>query len=210
MKTTLLFIAGVLMCGIVKAQVAEKSKIMLSAKEKEMNDSLCNCISKIDLSTIKSSKEAETALTNCMMSRLNLMMELAEEKNIDIQDNEATHKLGVEIGKNLFKQNCASFSKLALLMAEEKIDNAKEKGTVSTGTFKRIDTKGFNYVIISAGESEKSFLWLRQFPNSERLANPASLVGKKVKLTYQEYEAYLPQAKGYYNVKEITGVELMK
>lgn len=198
------------MCGIVKAQVAEKSKIMLSAKEKEMNDSLCNCISKIDLSTIKSSKEAETALTNCMMSRLNLMMELAEEKNIDIQDNEATHKLGVEIGKNLFKQNCASFSKLALLMAEEKIDNAKEKGTVSTGTFKRIDTKGFNYVIISAGESEKSFLWLRQFPNSERLANPASLVGKKVKLTYQEYEAYLPQAKGYYNVKEITGVELMK
>ncbi len=198
------------MCGIVKAQVAEKSKIMLSAKEKEMNDSLCNCISKIDLSTIKSSKEAETALTNCMMSRLNLMMELAEEKNIDIQDNEATHKLGVEIGKNLFKQNCASFSKLALLMAEEKIDNAKEKGKVSTGTFKRIDTKGFNYVIISAGESEKSFLWLRQFPNSERLANPASLVGKKVKLTYQEYEAYLPQAKGYYNVKEITGVELIK
>jgi len=81
----------------------------------------------------------------------------------------------------------------------------------TAGVFKRVDLKGFNYLIIKdQNSSEKSFLWLRQFPGSEQFMNgTAKLAGKKVKVSWQEIEVYLPAAKGYYKVKEITGVELL-
>ena len=209
MKKTLLLIT--LLCGIeiAHAQVAGSTKTTLSPKERAMNDSLCNCMSKINLSAVKSAQQAEAAFTDCMTLNMNALVELAEERHIEIEDQAAMHSLGVEIGKNLFKQNCASFGKLALIMSGETKDgDGNAATTVIIGTFKRMDTKGFNYVVVSVGGSEKSLLWLKQFPNSELLMNPANLAGKKVKVTYVEYEAYLPQAKGYYKVKEITGVEV--
>jgi hypothetical protein len=35
------------------------------------------------------------------------------------------------------------------------------------------------------------------------------LAGKKIDITWQEMEVYLPQAKGYYVVKEITGITVL-
>ncbi|MEO6633843.1 MAG: hypothetical protein ABIN13_19020, partial [Mucilaginibacter sp.] len=58
--------------------------------------------------------------------------------------------------------------------------------------------------------SEKSFLWLREFPGSDKFMNsPAQLKGKKLKVTWHEMEVYLPQAKGYYKVKEITAIDFL-
>ncbi|MGZ3874908.1 MAG: hypothetical protein ACXVJD_18450, partial [Mucilaginibacter sp.] len=60
------------------------------------------------------------------------------------------------------------------------------------------------------GNSEKSFIWLRQFPGSEKFMNgPLTLAGKKLNISWQEIEVYLPQAKGYYKVKEITGITIL-
>ena len=83
------------------------------------------------------------------------------------------------------------------------------QGTGSTtGTFKRIDNKGFNYIVITENGNEKSFLWLTQFAGSEKfMDNTTSLTGKNLNVSWKEIEVYLPQAKGYYKVKEITGID---
>jgi hypothetical protein len=75
---------------------------------------------------------------------------------------------------------------------------------ITIGVFKRIDQKGFDYIVIVDNDSEKSFIWLRQFPGSEKFMNGITqYIGKKMRITWQNIEVYLPQSKGYYNVKEI-------
>jgi len=38
---------------------------------------------------------------------------------------------------------------------------------------------------------------------------PAKYVGKKLKVSWQETEVYIPAAKGYFKIKEITTIELL-
>jgi hypothetical protein len=89
-------------------------------------------------------------------------------------------------------------------------DDEDNEGNTN-GKLKRIDVKGFNYIVITDGNnSEKSFLWLKQFPGSEKFMNGLTgLIDKYVKISWQELEVYLPDAKGYYKVKEITGIEVL-
>jgi len=131
-------------------------------------------------------------------------MKLADEKHVDPTDNPAMRQLGIQIGKDLLIQNCAAFTRLSVKMVQNKSKEDEGEG-YNEGKFKRIDTKGFNYIVITdKSGSEKSFIWYRQFPGSEKfMGGGTSYVGKNVKIKYQELEVYLPQAKGYYKVKEI-------
>jgi hypothetical protein len=175
--------------------------------EKKMMDSLCNCLSKGDVSKIKTSKEADALFSDCFSKYSPLLVDVAEEKKISVGDDDAMDKLGDEIGSNLIKQNCPAAFKLGLLMVQE---DDEPDANVTQGVFKRIDLNGFNYLVINDENNlEKSFIWLRQFPGSEKFMNgTVKLVGKHVKVSWKEIELYLPAAKGYYKVKEITGVEL--
>jgi hypothetical protein len=175
--------------------------------EQKVTTALCDCINKIDLTKITNKKEANDAFMSCFMNQSNLFVDLTAERNISMTDNTAMHELGLDIGKNLLNQKCDAFLKLAVKMADH-ADSTPETET-TTGSFKRIDTKGFNYIIITdASGSEKSFLWLRQFTGSEKfMAQPPT--GKKLKITWQEIEVYIPQAKGYYKVKEIAAVDIL-
>ncbi|MCC8424081.1 hypothetical protein [Mucilaginibacter sp. UR6-11] len=175
--------------------------------EQKMTTALCDCITGIDQSKIMNSKEAGEAFMNCFISQSSLLVDLATERNVSMTDNTAMHKLGEDIGKNLLTQKCDAFLKLAVKMANKGEENQLQ---TTAGTFKRIDTKGFNYIIITdENGSEKPFLWLKQFNGSEKFINaPATFIGKKLTVSWQEIEVYLPLAKGYYKVKEITGIEV--
>ncbi|MBS7563964.1 hypothetical protein KHS38_06065 [Mucilaginibacter sp. Bleaf8] len=177
--------------------------------ERRMTDSLCNALSKVDVNKITSKEEANSIFTDCFSRYTSLLMEVAEERKIDFSDDAAMEGLGTDIGKDLLKLNCGSFLKLAAKMAGSK-NNAESKSTTS-GTFKRIENKGLNYIVITDPQGkEKSFIWLRQFTGSERFTSgTTALVGKKLKVTWQDMEVYLPQAKGYYNVKEITAIDIL-
>nr|DAH99257.1 MAG TPA: hypothetical protein [Caudoviricetes sp.] len=177
--------------------------------EQKLTDSLCKAISRLDLSKIQSGKAAEAAFMDCFMQQSAMFVDLAEERHVSMDDDNAMHKIGVDIGKNLFKQKCDGFLKLAIKMAEK--EGTNESVNYTEGSFKRIDNKGFNYMVITDGsKSEKSFIWLRQFPGSESFMNSVTpYVGKKVKIKWQELEVYLPQAKGYYKVKEILSVDIL-
>jgi hypothetical protein len=176
--------------------------------EQKLTNALCDCISKLDLSKINNSEEANKVFMDCFMGQADLMVDLAAERHVEIDNSEEMRKIGTGIGANLLKQKCDAFLKLAVKMADKKGSVAIES---TTGTFKRIDNKGFNYIVIADGTgSQKSFLWLREFAGSDKFTGATTgLLNKKLKVTWQEIEVYLPQAKGYYKVKEITAVDVL-
>ncbi len=187
------------------------SQAKIGPAQQKMLDSLCNCMSHLDYSKITTAKEAHNAFMDCFTKHADLLQDVATEEGTDITDDAKMNVIGETIGKNLLKQNCGSFLKLATLMAKDKNNDEETPEIKSTsGTFKRIDNKGFNYIVLNENGSEKSFIWLHQFPDSEKFMNGATgLTGKKLKISWQSTEVYLPQAKGYYEVKEITGIEIL-
>ncbi|AKQ44577.1 hypothetical protein TH63_01265 [Rufibacter radiotolerans] len=184
-------------------------QVTLSATERKISDNLCGCIGKVDLEKITDKPSAEKVFVDCFSKEFNLVIQLAEEKSIQISDQPAMRKLGEEVGKNLFKDNCQPFIALSMKMAQG--TNTGSMTGTSEGTLKRIDTKDFNYFVITDNtNNEKSFIWLRQFPGSEGfMADTKKFTNKKVKLSWQEIEVYIPSAKNYYKIKEVVGVEVL-
>lgn len=179
--------------------------------ERKLMDSLCIDLGKIDLTQITTKEEAHTAFMDHFTGLAYMLLDVAKERGVDASDQDAMQAIGVEIGQNLVREKCAAFMKLASKMAgvDSKINGSSG---VTQGTLKRIETKGFNYFVIAgANGKEQSFLWLRQFSGSEAFTGvAASYAGKKLKIKWLEMEVYLPGAKGYYKVKEITGIETVK
>ena len=179
--------------------------------EIKMTNALCDCISKLDMSKIITQEEANKAFTDCFTSHADLLTEVAAERNVEFSDNDGMKKIGTDIGVNLMKQKCAGFMQLAMKMSGKSETGSASAKQSSTGTFKRIENKGFNYIVVAdAAGSQKSFLWLREFAGSEKFTGTAAaLLNKRVKITWQEMEVYLPSAKGYYKVKEITAIDIL-
>ncbi|GGH04135.1 hypothetical protein [Mucilaginibacter phyllosphaerae] len=178
--------------------------------EQKFTGALCDCISKLDKAKLTSSKEANKAFMDCFTRQAEYLPDVAAERGVEMTDDAAMDKIGSDIGANLMKQKCDGFIQLALKMAD-KGEDAGVATESTTGTFKRIDNKGFNYIVIAdnAG-SQKSFLWLQEFKGSDKFAGvTTALLNKKLKVTWQEIEVYLPAAKGYYKVKEITAIDVL-
>jgi len=176
--------------------------------ETKLTNALCDCITKLDKSKLTGAKEAKQAFMDCFSGQADLFPDVAAERHVEFTDHDAMKKIGADIGVNLLKQKCDGFMQLAVKMAEKDKEAPETQST--TGTFKRIDTKGFNYIVIASEGSERSYLWLRQFPGSEKFTGiTTKYIGKSMKITWQEMEVYLPAAKGYYKVKEITAVDVL-
>ncbi|OCX51449.1 hypothetical protein BEL04_15595 [Mucilaginibacter sp. PPCGB 2223] len=158
---------------------------------------------------ITNKAEANAAMTNCITLHLDMFKNVIDERNVDINDRQAMTKVGIDIGANMMKNGCEGFIKVSSILAQDEVDNKGETGTTS-GVLKRIDNKGFNYFAITdINKSEKSFIWLREFPGSEKFTNGlGDYAGRKVKIKWDEIEVYLPAAKGYYKVKEIVELTL--
>lgn len=200
MKNLLLSLVSLLFTNGLLAQTTTISA------QKKLTDVICSCLGETDLDKITSKQAAIDVFTNCFTKRTDLLMQVATERHIEITDDAAMEKIGTDIGKDLLAQNCAAFLKVSVKMVQSEKNN---QGTGSTtGTFKRIDNKGFNYIVITENGNEKSFLWLTQFAGSEKfMDNTTSLTGKNLNVSWKEIEVYLPQAKGYYKVKEITEID---
>lgn len=177
--------------------------------ETKMTNALCDCITKLDKSKLTGAKEAKQAFMDCFTSQADLFPDVAAERHVEFTDHDAMKKIGADIGVNLMKQKCDGFMQLAVKMAEKDQEVPETQST--TGAFKRIDVKGFNYIVLTdAKGSERSFIWLKQFPGSEKFMGPTiKYAGKKIKINWQEMEVYVPAAKGYYKVKEITAIDIL-
>lgn len=179
--------------------------------ERQMTDSICSCVNKLDISKITTQEEATKAYTGCILNHVDLLAGLAAERNVELSDAKAMTKVGEDIAFSLLKQDCKGFKALAILLGNNNA-GVEEAGTGTvSGNLKRIENKGFNYFVITDNENnEKSFIWLRQFPGSENfIGSDSKYIGKKITIKYKELEVYLPQAKGYYKVREITSVSML-
>ncbi|MEO6521469.1 MAG: hypothetical protein ABIN91_07325 [Mucilaginibacter sp.] len=204
-KTFLLF--GLLV-AITQSLFAQTR--IIGPAEKKLADTICDCLVHKDLLKVTNKEEAVAFYTDCINQHSDLLIALSEEQNADMTDLEAMKKLGINLALTLMKNQCPGFVQLSKFMAEKEISNNNNVNSSTTGILKRIDNKGFNYLVINNNGAEKSFLWLRQFAGSEKLINGITTsIGKKVTIKWQEIEVYLPVAKGYYKVKEITDVTFL-
>jgi len=200
--------------GFYFPQVFAQSERVLGPVEKRLVDTLCNSMSRIDLSKINTRDEAVAAYTQVIGDHADMLNDLANERNVDMTDMAAMKKLGIDLAFDLYRMKCEKFAelskKMAINVAKKELDKGAG-GDAMAGTFKRIDKKGFNYIVfVDANNNEKTFLWLQQFPGSESFMNGVNqLVGKKMSISWKELEVYLPDAKGYYPVKEITGITIL-
>ncbi len=179
----------------------------LGDAEKELTQKLCDCISGLDMDQISEKTAANKAFMDCFTQQTNLVVKMAEERGADITDRAAMRELGVGIGKNLLNINCPNYVVLSTRMAE----NASGENTGTTeGKLKRIDTKDFNYFVMTdLDNNEKSFIWLRQFPGSEQFMNVTGKTkNEKVRIGWREIEVFIPSAKNYYKIKEVVSLEL--
>ncbi|WP_207426098.1 hypothetical protein [Pedobacter sp. SYSU D00535] len=145
---------------------------------------------------------------DCFGKQAALLIPLTQERKVEITDQTAMRQLGMDIGKNLLNQNCESFLKLSMALVKSDSSDDAELSSASTGVLKRIDTKDFNYFILTGSDNkEKSFIWLRQFPGSEKyISNPKAFIGKSVTIDWKEIEVFIPAAKSYFKLKEVTGI----
>ncbi len=205
----LLLTTAIITKGQTTTTTAAQNDTAPGPAEQKLVTSLCEELGKIDITTIKTKEQAEAAFMNAFMSHADKLMELASEKGLDLEDDETSTKLGEQVALQLIKQKCQPFVKLATVMALDETEDATINTT--SGAFKRIDNKGFNYIVITDGKgNEQSFLWLRQFPDSDKFMNGnTGLAGKKLTIKSQDIEVYVPAAKGYFKVKEITGIEIL-
>jgi len=207
MKKHLLVFTAILTLIIT---TAKSQTVAPGPVERRLADNICSSLSKLDLSKITTKSEAVKAYTSCVMAHADMLPDLAAEKKVDMTDQAAMRLVGIELGKDLMKQNCKYFLQLSTAMAKK--EDSEEAATSSTlGTFKRIDLKGFNYIVIKDDQdTEKSFLWFGNFPGSEKfIKTPALLLNKKLKITWAPKEVYMPEAKGYYTIKEILRVDFL-
>ena len=178
--------------------------------EQKISDSICNCVTRMDMSKITTKEEATAAYTDCVMKHADLLTALAVERNVELTDRKGMEAVGVDIAMNLINQNCKGFKELALLLGGQG-GSDEETAVTTTGTLKRIETRGFNYFVIAdRSGKESSYIWLRQFQGSATFMDGAAkYIGKKLSIKYKEMEVFLPQAKGYYKVKEITAITVL-
>ncbi|QJD96973.1 hypothetical protein HH214_14400 [Mucilaginibacter robiniae] len=206
-----LFSTLLLLLSVITCTAQAQTQATPGPAERRMVDSLCSAISRLDMSKIKTSEEANEAFMNCFSNYYDILMQIADEKSASLEDDAAMQAIGLEIGKELMRHNCSSFIKLSVLMSKSKSEEKTLATSTTQGTLKRIENKGFNYFIVADAQgNEKSFLWLQQFAGSEKFMGlPVTYAGKKIAIQWHELEVYLPQAKGYYTVKEVVSITVL-
>jgi hypothetical protein len=137
---------------------------------------------------------------------------VAKKRGVDITDQAALQKIGEELALEMVKQNCNAFIQMSMKISkgEETMGEVTEVFS-TTGTLSAIETKDFSKLILTDANGKKStFYWMHHFKNSEKfIGQPTKFIGKKMKVSWQETEVYIPAAKGYFKIKEIKGIDLL-
>ena len=203
----LLFGAFVLLCVPPRDAAAQESSTL-----KKVADTVCACLNKIDMSAITTKDQATAAFMTCFVSNAAGVIALALERKVDFSDQAATQALGMEVGKELLSQGCASFVQLSMKMVDVQAPGGASLGGsgATAGRLVRVDNREFRHLVVTdASNREHTFLWFRYFKGSEKFIDiPDAYIGKPLKIQWQETEVFLPNAKGYFKVKEITGIEV--
>jgi hypothetical protein len=104
----IIFSLLVLISGACYAQNAVK----LGPTEQKLNDAICDCLTKQDFSKVSTKEQAIGVFNDCILQKPQLVVNLAAERKIDLNDNKAMNTLGEEVGKNLVMQGCVAATRV--------------------------------------------------------------------------------------------------
>lgn len=160
----------------------------------------CDCILKTDIAN-ETKQSIEMSLGLCMLEAIQ-----NNNVDIDISDSDAMSKFGEKIGVKMAFICPLVFEKF---IAEEYEEDSNSGFLSIEGEIDSIEENELQFIIIKEANGKKTkLIWLRYFDGSnEYIKKPKKLIGKKVNITYQLIDCYLPQKKEYYSFKEIVGME---
>ena len=196
--------------------IAFGGNMVMAQSDTTMNkfvDSVCGCLSRLDLKSVNTQRDAQLAISNCFLKdNMGMLMQLAEQRGTNITDQAAMEKIGQEVGLELVKRNCKPFIQLSMKLAGQgQIKQELTSENSTSGTLASIETKEFSkFILTESGGRRGTYYWLHHFKNSEKFIDqPTKLIGKKMRVSWQETEVYIPAAKGYFKINEITGIEML-
>jgi hypothetical protein len=195
----------VLLIGLMAGAQETKTTMQKAAED------ICGCLSKVKYDSSKVQEYKDAAMNCFTTGAMEHIVQIAEERGLDVSDQSAMRDLGVEIGKELLKQKCANYFEFAKISAKEK--NGEEdavKETVTSGKVLKVDKKDFVYITLKdASNREHNFIWLEYFDGSENFFGEKlnSLIGKEIAISWIEKEVYLPKANNYFKIKEISKIK---
>jgi hypothetical protein len=188
---------------------------------------ICDCLGK-KKGSASSMNELQLLATECITtSAMSEFMALAEERNLDLTDQDAGRKLGTEVAMDLMKMKCPAFMDIARQAAEGKISGSVGSGTPPNSTLRGEDTRivveqqtsgtvmrieGSDLITIVVKDlkgTEHSFRWLYRFPDADSFtgAKMQKLKGSKVIIKWTEEELYQPKTGTFVKMKVIQGID---
>src|SRR5579863_5365058 len=117
----------VLIFSIFYAAMLHAQTPAMGPAEKKITDTLCDCVTNLDISKITTQEQAIAAYTDCIGKHADLFTDFAKERNEDITSEGAGQRLGLIIAKDLMVKNCQGFVKLSLLSVKK--DNTEANST---------------------------------------------------------------------------------
>lgn len=195
----------VLLIGLIAGAQETKTSMQKAA------DDICGCLNKVKYDPAKVQEYKDAAMNCFTTGAMEHVVQIAEERGLNVSDQTAMRDLGVEIGKELLKQKCASYLEFAKISAKEKKDDQDAvKETITSGKLLKVDKKDFVYLTVKdASNREHNFIWLEYFDGSENYFGDKlnSLIGKEIAISWIEKEVYLPKANNYFKLKEISKIK---
>ncbi len=142
----------------------------------------------------------ESCVVEAFLENIGLIMEEAPDI---LSDEAAGEKLGMEIGMRLLK-DCKTLIEVAKNSAFPLQELAEDNALRSVGTFKKVENKGYQTLVLLTDGKEERFLILQKFEGYEQLlGQEKALSGKKVSVEWEEQELYQPKSKGFVKQKVV-------
>jgi hypothetical protein len=88
---------------------------------KELMDSVCVCAAKKDTASIKTKEDLQKMMMQCVMQRMDLMMQAMQDANIDLNDAEAGRAFGEKFGIELVMK-CPVLLQASVKIAMNELD----------------------------------------------------------------------------------------
>jgi hypothetical protein len=176
------------------------------ASDKAVKQS-CDCMSKIDMKQEYSiiDKAFENCLINAVLSNLT---GLTKEYKFDINDDDASEKVGEKLGMKLVQQ-CPAFIEYASMAAshDEDTDKASDNTSYEFSEGTVVDVKDGDLLAISLEENsgDRRVFYISEsfFGGEELLKGIGELINKKLKVGWVNKNLYDSQTKSFKERKVI-------
>lgn len=204
-----LLFAGIFCLAISSTALSQADEL-----KKKIIDSTCECLNNIPGIETKTKEEIQILIGECMVkTSMNDFIKLAEEKNIDLSDQEGMKKLGIEIGVDMIKSNCKIIQKLMLGIATESIkkDNTPAKtdykNNLITGKILAINYDAFLTLTIESPSEQITLVWSNYVANGDDFINNLeNLKNKTLTFNYIQQKVYNVKLKKYTTANLITTI----